>query len=65
MKINYAKNNEVDCKGGILYHLPTLLKRQSLNDLIHRWQNSGQFEFSQQLWFLPECYLKVLEFEDV
>ena len=38
MKINYAKNNEVDFKGGILYHLRPLLKRQSLGaSLVAQW----------------------------
>lgn len=55
----------MDFKGGILYSLPPLLKRQSLNYLILRWQNSGQFEFSQQMWFLSACYFKDLKFGDV
>lgn len=55
----------MDFNGGILYFILPLLKRQCLNYLILRWQNSGQFEFSQQMWFLSACYLKDLKFEDV
>jgi hypothetical protein len=46
MKISY-KNSAVDLKGGILYILVLLLKKQSLNYLSFRWENNSQFEISK------------------
>lgn len=65
MKIIYEKNITVDTKGKIFLLSTPLLKKTKYKLLTPQVAKQSQFEFNQQMWILPACYLEDLEFEDV